>query len=191
MLRRRRPPADPPTAVDPLADLDLAALPRRLEPVVQQAIDAYRRWEQVVAAVAAGPLADRLTSLGEQVRAGVQEVYATAARVGEVERVLAALDPDGATEAFKAAKRRAAEGRPPAEMEAVEARFTSVQRMLNLVADADEQLRVLDARLLAAVARAAEVALTTDAIGLGTVSSDLDGVVSELGALRGALSSLG
>ena len=74
---------------------------------------------------------------------------------------------------------------------ALEARFASVQRMLNVVADADEQLRVLDARLLAAVARGAELAVTADTAALASVGSDLEGVVAELGVLRGALTSLG
>jgi hypothetical protein len=62
--------------------------------------------------------------------------------------------------------------------------------MLNLVADADERLRVLDARLMAAVARCAELALTADATGLSSVGDDLDGVLVELGALRSALVDL-
>ncbi|WP_421119327.1 hypothetical protein ACE2AJ_18500 [Aquihabitans daechungensis] len=80
--------------------------------------------------------------------------------------------------------------RIPRKLEALEARFSSVQRMMNLVADADEQLRVLHARLLASVARCAELALTADASGLTTVGDDLDVVLVELGALRSALVDL-
>jgi len=188
MFRKR--PGTPPPAADPLAELDPAAVPLRLRPLVDEAVASYRRWEQVTARVAAGPLADRLALLGDQVRDGVVELHAASARVGEAEAVLALLDPDGATAAFKAARRRAASGDVPPELEALEARFSSVQRMLNLVADADERLRVLDARLLASVARGAELALLSDATGLSAVGEELDGVLSELGALRSALVDL-
>lgn len=188
MFRKRaEPPAPPP---DPVAALDLAAVPERLRPLVSEAVGSHRRWSQVTAGVAAGPLADRLSMLGDQVRDGVVELHGAAVRIGEAERVLAALDPEAATAAFKAARRRAAEGAAPPELEALEIRFTSVQRMMNLVADAEEQLRVLDARLLAVVARGAELALTADAGGLTEVGEDLDGVLVELGALRTALVDL-
>ena len=65
-----------------------------------------------------------------------------------------------------------------------------MQRILNTSADAEDKLRVLDARLLAAVARAAEVALTADVGTLQSLDDDLDLVVGELGALRTALTSL-
>lgn len=185
MFRKRTPP--PP---DPVASLDRTAVPPRLLGLVDDAVAAYRRWEQVSARVTAGPLADRLAMLGDQVRDGVVDLHAAAVRVGEVEVVLDALDPEGATSAFKAAKRRATQGEDVPELEALEARFTSVQRMMNLVADADQQLGVLDARLLATVARCAELALTADAAGLTRIGDELDGVLVELGALRTALVDL-
>lgn len=186
---RRRP--DPPVPmVDPVEALDRGAVPSRLRPLVDDAVSSHRRWVQLTSGVASGPLADRLAMLGDQVRDGVVDLHAATVRVGEAERVLEALDPDGATAAFKAAKRRAADGDAPPELEALEIRFASVQRMMNLVADAEEQLRVLDARLLAVVARGAELALTADANGLTAVGEDLDDVLVELGALRTALVDL-
>src|SRR5690606_19644981 len=112
-------------------------------------------------------------------------------RVGEIERVVAALDADEAVAAYKAAKRRAGSGPEPPELPAIEARFVSVQRLLNAATDAEDRLRLLDARLEAAVARAAEVALTADAGRLGDLDADLDGLLLEVGALRSALVDLG
>lgn len=184
-------PEAPPPPVDPVGALDRSVVPGRLLEVVDAAIDADRRWRRVVATVQTGPLADRLDVLGQQVAAGVLELYAVAVRIGEIERVLAALEPTEATAAFKAAKRRATQGEPVPELDALEARFSSIQRLLNVVADAEDQLQVLDARLLAAVARGAELAVTADPRGLTTMGADLDAVVGELGALRGALVTLG
>ena len=70
-------------------------------------------------------------------------------------------------------------------------RFTSVQRLLNTVDDTAERLRLLEARLGATVARAAEVALTASTDGVDAVGAELDGVVGDLTALRAALDELG
>jgi peptidoglycan hydrolase-like protein with peptidoglycan-binding domain len=166
-------------------------VPLRLRDEVEGAVHAFRRWQQVTATLVDGPLAERLGELGAQVQAGVLELYALVVRIGEVERVVGALDPDGATAAYKAARRRAADGHPPPELDALEARFQSIQRMLNVVADAEVQVRVIDARLLAAVSRGAELVVTADPRGLTTMSADLDGVVAQLDAARRALASFG
>lgn len=185
-----RPQAPPPPA-DPVGALDRSVVPGRLLGVVEAAVDADRRWHRVVETVQAGPLADRLDVLGQQIQAGVLELYAVAVRVGEIEGIIDALAPADATAAFKAAKRRSADGDVVPELDALEARFSSIQRLLNVMADAEEHLQVLDARLLAAVARGAELAVTADPRGLTTMGADLDAVVGELGALRGALVALG
>lgn len=186
MFRKRAAP--PP--VDPIAALDRTIVPARMTPLLDQAIGAYSRWTDVQSTVAAGPLADRLATLGDQVRHGVVELHGASARVGEVERVLAALDPEGATDAYKAAKRRSIDGETPPELAALEARFASVQRMMNQIGDADDQLRVLHAQLLASVAQCAEIALTADPLRLATAGDTLDGVVDQLAALRSALVEL-
>lgn len=193
MLRRSRdePARLPPPPVDPLAALDRSQVPTRLLGVVDDAVASERRWRSVTATVAPGPLADRLAELGGRVLAGALEIYAIAARVGEVERILAAVAPDDATARYKAARRRQAAGEEVPELEALEARFASSQRMLNVVADAEAQIQVLDARLAAAVARGAELAITADDRGLRAASDDLDALVGELGAIRTALAGFG
>jgi hypothetical protein len=76
------------------------------------------------------------------------------------------------------------------ELEAVLAqRFASVQRLLNALDDTEDRLRLLDARLGAAVAGAAEVALGT--AGGDALGAEMDGVVAELESLRAALHELG
>ena len=71
-------------------------------------------------------------------------------------------------------------------------RFVSVQRLLNTLDDTDERLRLLDARLGAAVAQAAEVALDVNGpASAGALDAELAGVVDDLAALRSALDDLG
>lgn len=170
--------------------IDLNLVPPRLRQDVWDTAQARLRWLAVVDAIPSGPLQERLRQLGERIDAGVREMHATAVRVGEVERVLVALDPDQAAAEFKAARRRAEGATAPPELPALESRFRSVQRLLNLVDDTEAKLRVVDARLTAAVAQAAEVAFTADAEVLAGLGTDIEQVVEELDALRHAFDGM-
>jgi hypothetical protein len=182
VFRRRRGPDDPiARQVDP------AQAPRRLAPVVADALDARRRYQDLVAGLRPGPVQERLGSMQAQLDAGVLAVGETARRVGELERILASLQPDRVTDEYKRAKRSDAD---PEVMAAHEARFGSVQRLLNAVDDADERLRLLDVRLDGIVARGAEVALGSGG-DLDALDAELASVVSDLGALRAGLDAVG
>ena len=116
-------------------------------------------------------------------------VWDTARRATEVERALATLDPDRVTDDYKRAKRSGAD---PELEEALRQRFASVQRLLNTVDDTDRRLRLLEARLGALVAGAAEVALGVGGAGdADALGVELDQVVSELATLRTALDEVG
>jgi hypothetical protein len=68
----------------------------------------------------------------------------------------------------------------------------SVQRLLNTLDDTDDRLRLLDARLGAAVAQAAEVALdVAGPFAVDALEAELTGVVDDLAALRSALDEVG
>jgi hypothetical protein len=154
-------------------------------PVVE-AQQARARWQEVVTGVRPGPVRDRLLELAHRLDEGVLAVWDTVVRAVEAERVAQGLDVDEVTEEYKRAKRDPSAD--PALVEALRARFASVQRILNAIDDAEERLRLLDARLGAVVARGAEVALT--ARGDEDIGRELDEVVVELGALRDSLHAL-
>ena len=183
MAFRRRSQGEP----DPLAHVDPAAAPRRLAGTVSEALAARRRFRELVDGLRPGPVRDRLTELVPRIDAGVASVWDAAMRVGELERVLATLDPERVTDEYKRARRSGAD---PSVMAAQEARFNSVQRLLNTIEDIEERLRLLDVRLDGAVARAAEVALAAGA-GADELDAELTTVVDELGALRTALDEVG
>jgi len=181
-MLRRRPKAPP----DPVGHVDPALVPPRWAPAVAEALAARGRWVELVAGLRPGPVRDRLVELGERVDAGVLAVWETALRAVEAERITASLDVDRVTDDYKRAKRDPAAD--PALVEALSTRFQSVQRVLNALDDTDTRLRLLDARLGAAVARGAEVALAAGA-GSDALGAELDDVVAELGGLRTALDS--
>jgi hypothetical protein len=182
MLRRRRAPDDP------LAHVDPAAVSARFASAVAEAVEARRRFAAVLAGVREGPTRDRLVAAGSRLDAGVLAVWETAGRATQVERTLATLDPDRVTDEYKRAKRS---GSDPELEQVLALRFASVQRLLNALDDTDDRLRLLDARLGAAVAAAAEVALgAAGRGGADALDAELDGVVAELDALRDALTEL-
>jgi hypothetical protein len=181
----RRRPRTPP---DPLAFVDPAAVPARFATAIAEAMHARRRFAGVVAELRPGPVRDRLATLGEQVDAGVLAVWETVQRAADMERVAAGLDAEDATADYKQAKRDPAAD--PALLAALRERFESVHRLLNAVDDVEASLRLLDARLGAAVARAAEVALAASDTAADGLGDELESVVSELGALRDSLRSL-
>ncbi|HEX2564078.1 MAG TPA: hypothetical protein VHK25_09190, partial [Acidimicrobiales bacterium] len=136
-----------------------------------------------------GPVRDRLERTRERLDAGVLAVWETAVRATDIERTLATLDPERVTAEYKRAKR--AGGEPDVEA-ALGQRFMSVQRLLNTLDDTDDRLRLLDARLGAAVAQAAEVALdVAGPFATDALEAELTGVVDDLAALRSALDEVG
>lgn len=182
MLRRKRKTTPSVTAAD------LAPLPARWQSFVADAVEVRRRWHDVVSGLREGPVRDRLVELGDKIDAGVLAVHATASRAADAERIAATLDAERVTEDYKRAKRDPTVD--PAMLDALTVRFTSVQRVLNALDDVDRQLRLLDVRLGAVVARGAEVALTAGQ-GSEELGAELDAVVAELGALQSSLDSLG
>lgn len=174
------------STIDPLAHVDPAAVPRRYAGHVAAALEARRRWKHVAGSMREGAVQSRLVEFGAQVDSGVLAVWDTVHRMVQVERVVDSLDLDRVTTELKRARRDPAAD--PAMIDALNARFVSVQRMMNSVDDADARLRLLDARLGAAVARAAELALVPGAEA--SASEELGSVVLDLGALRAALDEL-
>lgn len=187
MLRRRR-EVPPELPAGPLAHVDPARAPQRFAGSVAAALAARRRYGEIVGRTRPGPVRDRLALLGSRVDDGVAAVWAAALRAGDIEATLVDLDPERVADEYKDAKRAGAD---PELVEVLRQRFTSVQRLLNTVDDTAERLRLLEARLGATVARAAEVALTASTDGVDAVGAELDGVVGDLTALRTALDELG
>jgi hypothetical protein len=156
---------------------------------VAEALQSRRRYRELLDGLRPGPVRDRLERTRERVDAGVLAVWDTAVRATDIERTLATLGPERVAAEYKRAKRA---GDEPDVEAALGQRFVSVQRLLNTLDDTDDRLRLLDARLGAAVAQAAEVAL--DVAGpsaADALDAELAGVVDELAALRSALDELG
>lgn len=181
MVFRRRPPTPP----DPVDAVDPGAVPTGYREPVADALRARRQFGELVTALQPGPLQDRLHQMGERVDAGVLAVWRTATQAGQMERVVATLDPDRVTAELKQARRSGADD---TIVEALSARFQSMQRLLNSADDLRQRLPILEARLGTAVARAAELMLASPA---APHTAEIDALEGELGTLVVELDALG
>jgi hypothetical protein len=164
---------------------------------VREAQDAARRYRRAVAATTPGPLRDRLADIGTRIDTGVLESWRVAKRGDALEGALGELDVRAVAAELQAveadADRRGPHG---ASLErtaaALRAQLDSASRLSTVAADARDRLRLLDARLDEAVARAVELSLGAgDVSAAGGLQGDVDQLVEEMEALRVALDDAG
>lgn len=167
---------------------------------VQEALQARSRFDATVDRTPRGPLHDRLREIADRVDAGVGETWRIARRgdrlvaarrqidVAGLDRRLAELGPAATGEgttvpAGEAADPAGAVGR------ALQSQRDAVTRMDAVIDRTESELRVLDARLDEAVARAIELTARagTDASAVAGLGADIDALVTEMEALRLAL----
>jgi hypothetical protein len=155
---------------------------------VREALDAQRRYRKAVASAAPGPMRDKLVEIGGRVDDGVDECYRIAKRgdalvdaIDNLDAVSARKDLETAKAAARATPGDAQEG----TVKALQAQVDSADRLISVARDAQDKVRLLDARLDEAVARAVELSIRADDVGqLGDVGGDIDGLVNEMESLR-------
>ena len=140
---------------------------------------------------------ERLADIGTRIDTGVLESWRVAKRGDALEGALREMDVRevaGELQAVEAdAQRR---GPHAASLErtaaALRAQLDSASRLSAVAADARDRLRLLDARLDEAVARAVELSLgAEDVSAAGGLQGDVDQLVEEMEALRLALDDAG
>lgn len=159
---------------------------------VQDALQAQNRFAEAVHGTDRGPLRERMEEIGQRIAVGVQEAWRVA-RQGQ-NLVAARRRIDAAS-----AERELAEVRAQMERsdglttdsslertaQALEAQLASAARLEATIADARGRLRLTNARLDEAVARAAELSVQAgDVRDLAGLGDDVDALVTDLEALR-------
>ena len=169
--------------------IDPFALSEPWRGFVRGALQAQARFDRTVHAAKAGPLRDRLAEIGERVKTGVSESWQVANRAQEISTALEQLDTRDARAKLAALEQdtsRSSDSRSRTE-ESLRAQIASAERMDAVVNDAQDRLRLLDARLDEAAARAVELSVEASDEGMLGLSSDVDDVVTDMEALRQAL----
>jgi hypothetical protein len=156
---------------------------------VREALDSQTRFRQAVRGADAGPLRDRLETIGERIADGVRECWRIANRGQELEAALAQLVPAPEVEARIASLLAA----PPSPtnrglIDALRGQAETWRRIAAAASGARGRLEILDARLDEAVARAVELSLRSGDVGaLGGLDEDVEALVTEMEALRRGL----
>jgi hypothetical protein len=152
---------------------------------VRDAQQARRKFDEAVRGAHHGPMRERLTEIGGRLDDAVDECWRVARQgqaladarrqldTQDAQRELAALDPSSA------AQRQTAE--------ALQAQIASAQRLETTITDARDRLRLLDARMDEAVARAVELSVEGGDADLTGLGSDVDVLVGDMEALRQGL----
>ena len=164
---------------------------------MREAVQAQSRFDQVVRETRPGPFRDRLAEIAERIATGVEESWRVGRHGQRLREARRQIDVAGVTRQLEAARRDADESLAARSSlsrttEALEAQLASARRMDEVIAEARDRLRLLDARLGEAVARSVELSIQVVDVGrLGRLDADVDMVVDELEALRLALDETG
>lgn len=164
---------------------------------VRDALEAQNRFRQAVRSTREGPLRDRLAEIGERIETGVQECWRIAQKGDAIDEGRRRLEVDVKNARFNLQRiEQSLQGRQPdpttaRTIESLRAQLASDERLWRVSADAVSQLRLIDARLDEAVARAVELGVAGDVGAVTGLGNDVDDLVTELEALRLALEDTG
>ena len=159
---------------------------------VRDALDAQRRYRKAVSAANPGPLRDKLIEIGERIDAGVGECWRIARRGDALVDAIGNLDVAGARKDLAAAKQDARTKTQQGTVESLQAQVDTADRSIDVAQDAQDRIKLLNARLDEAVARAVEMSIKAEDVGeLGGLGGQVDDLVSEMESLRVALDEAG
>lgn len=159
---------------------------------VQNALQARTRFAEAAERTPPGPLRDRLREIAARVETGVEESWQVAQRgealvqarqgidLGDVDRQLREAGGAGDSGEADPARDRV--------VQSLEGQRATAARLDGVIANARDQLRLLDAGLDEAVARTLELSAHAQAgTGVDGLGRDVDELVTEIEALRLAL----
>ncbi|MGH9025642.1 MAG: hypothetical protein ACRDWD_05910, partial [Acidimicrobiia bacterium] len=159
---------------------------------VHDALDARRRYDQACKSASEGPLRDRLVEIGQRLDAAVQEVWRIARRGDALVDGISRMDTNDARRQLAAMQGSSDSEAHRGTVAALEAQLASADRLEVVAIDARDRLRLMDARLDEAVARAVELSLRAEDVGeLRGLGSDVDNLVGEMETLRQGLDEAG
>jgi hypothetical protein len=167
--------------VDPLA----LSVPWR--DFVQSAVNSKQRFDRAVNRTDRGPLREHLTTVADRLADGTNECWRIARHGDELDAALAQIDVASVRRERADVEKLGATEHQSRTMEALDAQLASADRLARVASDARDRLRLLNARLDELVARAIELSVSEDDEAIGTLSTDVEGLVTEMESLRQAL----
>jgi hypothetical protein len=180
-------PAQPGERIDPFT------LNEPWRAFVQDALSARGRFREATERTRSGPLRDTLREIANRLEDGVNECWRIAkqgeALVQSRRNIQTTSIDREVAEAEKAAADRPDDQLWARTLESLRAQRATADRMDQVIEKARSELRLLDARMGEAVVRALELSAQThmDTDSASSLSSDVEGMVTDLEALRQAV----
>lgn len=176
--------------------IDPRALSEPWSRFVSEALQARRRFDEVVRTADTGPIRERLGEIGERVAAAVHECWRIAKRGNALVAGLRSLDLDDVKRQLDAVEQEQQRGGMSGSLDqtaaSLEAQLASGERLAKVATDTRDRLQLLDARLDEAVARAVELSLQAgDVTELSGLGDDVDSLLGDLESLRQGLDEAG
>lgn len=155
---------------------------------VLDAQQARARFQTAVQQTRSGPLRERLELVGRRLDDGVTECWRIARQGNTLEGAFAQLDVASVQAELEALRgERDSPSRDRTE-QALRSQLASAERLSTVAHDARDRLRLLNAQLDEAVARAVELSISAgDAAAFTPLTDDVESLVGEMEALRQAL----
>lgn len=165
--------------------IDAFALNDPWRTFVRQAQLSRRKFDEAVHGAHRGPLRERLTEIGGRLDDAVAECWRVARQGQALMEARSNLDTTDAQRELASLDRSSPSYAKTAE--ALQAQIASGQRLDATITDTRDRLRLLDARMDEAVARAVELSVGAGDADLGGLGSDVEGLVGDMEALRQGL----
>ena len=163
---------------------------------VQDAVAAQSRFDRTVGRMRPGPLQERLRTVGSRISDGVHECWGIACQGNELQSAYEQLDVAAVQKELRQLQTEKKDAHRDADhvasidraIAAVQSQLSSATRIGDVAQDASDKLRVLNAQLDEAVARAVELSVHADSESdVAPLGADVDSLVGELEALRQGL----
>lgn len=169
------------------AKIDPYALRQPWRGAIEDALAAQKQFREAVASTQAGPLRERLATIEGRIEDGVAEAWRVACSGDAIVTARERIDVEGARHELAEVEGSSGEAMERTA-QSLRAQLSSARRMEQTIAEARDRLRLTNARLDEAVARAIELSVaghsTDDVQGLG---DDVEAMVTDLEALRQGL----
>jgi hypothetical protein len=151
---------------------------------VRDALQAQARFTEAVNDARRGPLRDRMEEIGDRIAQGVDEAWRVARQGQALVQARKRIDTNEAHRELAAVDGRT-DASSTKTAEALHALLASADRLDATIEDARARLRLTNARLDEAVARAAELSVAAhDVAQLEGLGDDVEALVTDLEALR-------
>lgn len=159
--------------------------------VMDEILDAGRRFERALAGVREGPLRERLAELGTRLDTAVDEAWRIASAGHALTEGRRQIDTGRIARELHAAEQAPHTGRSEQTVAAIRSQLAAAERLDATIGDTYDRLRLLDARIDESVTRTVELSVTqadTDDLGgLGGLDDEIDSIVGDMEALRQAV----